>query len=346
MIASYTVGSRPDDMQQSVVWVNENIIISTALEGTLYYFNPANIASGPTKIVPGHQAPATTLAIDPKTGALYTGCDSGKVFRWAPIDESRSRFTPTRVGGEGPSKKVSQVAVSGTTLCAVAWDDKLRIGDAVSGAFSTTVDLKAQPKGLALTPAYPELQFVITSSNILVIQDGEIASTTAAGYTPVSLAVSPDGAYVAVGGTDKKIYVYSFSDKKTLTQLHVLRESTAAVSALAFSPDSQILASADSGRGEVRLHDPKTGETTVSGRWMNHTTRVSGLAWSPNGQFVGSVSTDRRFCIWKVGKIEGAAFVQELAHPQPLCACAWASDSVFWTLGTDGVLVRRDLTLE
>ena len=35
----------------------------------------------------------------------------------------------------------------------------------------------------------------------------------------------------------------------------------------------------------------------------------------------------------------------DLAHPHPFAACAWASDRELWTLGTDGVAVKRALAL-
>jgi len=94
---------------------------------------------------------------------------------------------------------------------------------------------------------------------------------------------------------------------------------------------------------EVRLYT-SAGEALISGRWMAHTTRVTGLKWSPSGSKIASVSTDRRLCIWDPSS-ESVLKAFDLAHPQPFAGVLWASEEVLWTLGTDGVAARRVLTL-
>jgi WD40 repeat protein len=342
--AHFTVGTRPEDMQQSVAWPKADVIISTSLEGTLNYFNPEDVAAGPTKKVFGHHSPMQLLTVDRASGKLYTGCSGGRVCVWSPADEARTVFSAAVTTGDVPTKRISGVSVAGGVMAAVAWDDKLRVGDATTGAFTGAVACGAQPKGVAVVPTAPELKVVVTGSAILVVKGTAVASTTAAAYGPTCVDVSQDGTTVAVGGNDKKVHIYSLeSGAGTIKEAGETKEAPAAISVVAISPNGEMVAAGDSGR-EVRLYTMATREALISSRWMNHTTRVTGLAWSPSGRVIASVSTDRRLCIWDP-KQDQAVMSVDLAHPQPFATCAWAGENDLWTLGTDGVATLRKINV-
>ncbi|KAF8534806.1 putative WD-repeat protein [Trichophaea hybrida] len=67
------------------------------------------------------------------------------------------------------------------------------------------------------------------------------------------------------------------------------------LSAVAFSPDGQLLASASSDR-TVRLWDPSTGASR--GTLEGHSHRVTAVAFSPDGQLLASASSDRTVRLW------------------------------------------------
>ena len=77
---------------------------------------------------------------------------------------------------------------------------------------------------------------------------------------------------------------------------------------------------------------------------MAHTTRVTGLKWSPDGQHLASVASDRRLAVWRVGE-DAPRLSLDLAHPHPFAACSWASNRELWVLGIDGVAVKKALAL-
>lgn len=339
-VATATLGTKPDDMQQSVSWVNANTIISTSLDGTLNIFDAANVSNGPIRKVTGHQQPTCCIDIDRTTGNLYTACMGGRTCVWKPTDEARTTYEATVATGEVATKKASAIAVAGNEYAVAAWDDKLRIGDASTGVLTATVPLGGQPKGLAVSLMAADVRIVPTGSAILVVKGSSVATTVPAAWGPTCVDISTDGRIVAVGGNDKKIHVFKL-DGTTLTETGETKETGAAISAVAISPDGTMVAGGDALR-EVRLYTTNNCEALISGRWMNHTTRVTGLKWSPSGAVLASVSTDRRLCIWDP-KSDSPKLSIDLANPQPFVSCVWANETDLWTLGSDGVAVLRKL---
>lgn len=339
-IATYVVGAKPEDMQNSVSWASASTIVSTSLEGTVNIFNAADITTGPVKRLFGHQQPTVCFDIDRTTGNIYSADMAGRTCVWRPTDEARTVYEAAVASGDVATKKAAAIAVAGKEMAVAAWDDKLRIGDAVTGVLSATVPLGGQPKGLAVSSAAPDVRIVPTGSAILVIKGAAVAATIPAAWGPTCVDISADGTIVAVGGNDKKVHVFKVAGT-TLGEEGETKEAGAAISCVAVSPDGATIAAGDALR-EVRLYNTATRETLVSGRWMNHTTRVTGLKWSPSGAVLASVSTDRRLCIWDP-KQDTPRLSIDLASPQPFVTCAWASENELWTLTTDGVATLRKL---
>lgn len=339
-VATVTLGSTPDAMQNSVTWPSAGTIVSLSLDGTLNFISTASFAVERT--LSGHSAAVCALDIDRSSGTIVTGDMNGRVVVWTPRNEARTIFDARATSGEVAGKKIGAVAVGGGGMASGAWDDKLRMGDAVTGAFSAAVPLPGQPKGIAVASGSPDVRIVVTGSAIVVAKGAAIAATVEAPWAPTCVAISEDGSVVAVGGGDKKVRIFGLSGT-SLTPVATTPEAGAPVSVVAVSPDGSKIALGDSLR-EVRLYNAKDGSALVSGRWMNHTTRVTGIAFSPSGGLIASVSSDRRICIWDpASDLVKKTF--DLAHPHPFAAVGWMSEDVLFTAGTDGVIVRRVLVL-
>jgi WD40 repeat protein len=342
-VATFTVGAKAEDMQNSVVWVNPATIVSVSLDGTLNYFSPAAAEGGPVRRVFGHSAPVNSMDFDERTGRFFTGCQGGRVCIWNPKDDARTLYEGATTAGEVATKKVAGVAAAGGEVASVAWDDKLRIGDATTGVFRSTLPLPGQPRGLAVARGAPDVRVVVTAAAVLLFKGAAAAATKEAPYQPTCVDISVDGTLVAVGGNDKKVHFYRV-EGAALTADGETAEAGAAISVVGLSPDCTRVAIGDALR-EVRLYATDGAKATLmSGRWMNHTTRVTGLKWSPDGRWVATVSTDRRLCIWDPAS-DNVKQSFDLAHPLPFAGVVWTDATTLWTLGTDGVVARRVLVL-
>ncbi len=107
------------------------------------------------------------------------------------------------------------------------------------------------------------------------------------------MAYSPDGKLLAAGGTIG-IWLY---DANTGKELNLFVEHMESSTTVAFSPDSQLLAS-DGSDSTILLWNPYTGEhkATLKG----HQDSVNSVVFSPDGKTLASGSDDETIRLWHV----------------------------------------------
>jgi WD40 repeat protein len=122
-----------------------------------------------------------------------------------------------------------------------------------------------------------------------------------------SVAFSPDGQRLASGSADRTVRVWNLNDAEA--EPLVLSGHEDFVNSIAFSPDGQHLASG-SDDGTIRLWDvstllntdlsePEVEPLVLSG----HEGGVWSVAFSPDGQWLASGSTDRTLRVWDVSTL-------------------------------------------
>lgn len=102
-----------------------------------------------------------------------------------------------------------------------------------------------------------------------------------------AIAVSPDGKLIAAGSDDGELQVWTLATRKLV---HTTALSRAGVTAVAFSPDSSLIATGSYHDGTLRLVDAATG--TLLSEIQVSMFGVGAVAFSPDGKYVVTPSND------------------------------------------------------
>jgi hypothetical protein len=148
-----------------------------------------------------------------------------------------------------------------------------------------------------------------------------------------SVAISPDGAWLASGDAGGVIRIWTAVDGSHRT---TLTGHTGAVNALAISPDGAWLASASADR-TVRLWDFETG---VCRTLFGHSDGVNSVAISPDGTRIVSAAMDGTVRLWDAR--DGSNLATAHGHAGPARAVAISPNGPWLvSAGDDWVMLRR-----
>lgn len=143
---------------------------------------------------------------------------------------------------------------------------------------------------------------------------GESAFAFKDRYDLLSLAVSPDGRWLAAGGITRTVRVWSLPDGR---EVKVLDGHGSAVQSLAFSPDSSRLASGSQDKS-VRIWDLAT--STCSRTLSGFSSGVEAVAFSPDGRSLA---------------VAGASYTEAVYAIRLLDTASWQESSRFKGGGAD-----------
>jgi hypothetical protein len=160
---------------------------------------------------------------------------------------------------------------------------------------------------------------VVTGKRILTLGDD---------YDTVLAAdIRPDQAQVALGGPSRLVKVWS---TKTGQLQHKLKKHTEWVTAVAFSANGQMLATADR-NGGISVWDPESAQElfTLAG----HKAAVTALSWRGDSKLLASSSEDGTVKLWEMQ--EGHEMKSWAAHGSGALDVSFAHDGQLITCGRD-----------
>ena len=141
-----------------------------------------------------------------------------------------------------------------------------------------------------------------------------------------SVAVSPDGKYLASGSDDKTVIIW---DANSGEKLKTLEGHYDYVSSVCWSPDGKYLASG-AGDYTVIIWDAKNVKKlkTLEG----HSDGVISVCWSPDGKYLVSGSYDETVIIWDASS--GEKFKTLEGHSDSVISVCWSPDGKYLASGS------------
>ncbi|KFZ11042.1 hypothetical protein V502_07775 [Pseudogymnoascus sp. VKM F-4520 (FW-2644)] len=256
-------------------------------------------------ILEGHAAMVSDIAFSP----------DGKLLATASVDST------VRLWGLA-TQKTLHLLTHDNSVEAIAFsrDGKLLACAANRDSYSWTLKLWDPATGKELQTQSPIKGIGFVNSiafspdgNFLASSSGRVVRlwNPATGYLleilqhdsePQSITFSPDGKLLASGGGDGIVKLW---DPHTGCEMGTFKVYNRRISAIAFSPDSQLLASASFDDNAVNIWDLVRGKERQT--FVGHTEGITSVAFSPDGKLLASASYDKMVKLWdpSTGRAQG-----------------------------------------
>jgi len=326
-VTTFEMGKDLMDQQVGCLWQGSHLI-SVGLDGRLTYLDEKN-PSKPIRIVYGHNKPVSALGYDPASKSLLSGSIDGSITQWDYATGTTKTFT-----GKGHTNQVNALEVAnGETLVSCAMDDSIRFTPMGSHTFSG--DKIATDSPALDVRVAKDMAAAVSMKTITVTKAGKTVATLTPKYAPTSVALSPDGTTVVVGGDDNAVYVYGVSGS-SLSEKKKLAEHRGPITAVRYSPDGKNLASSDKSRN-IMVWDTSSWEPKQKGWGVFHTATIQALAWSTDSNLLASGSVDSHVIVWNLSKPTSRVTIKR-AHKGGVRALAWVDATTLASTGDDATI--------
>jgi hypothetical protein len=318
------------DMQCACVFAGDQMI-SLSVDGSINYLDTKD-PKKPAAVVVANTSTPTCIRADHINGTnmVFSGSQTGEVVAYAQNGQG------TLIVGDSHGAQIVGMAITKGLVYTVGWDDTLRSFDPAKGVYGKqTVRLGVQPTGVAASIKHPDLVVVSTMTSIMLIRNFKVVCQVVVEdkYVPHCISISAGGTEVVVGGSDKAAHVFKVSKDKMTDTGVVYDGLQAAAVVVVHSPDGKHVAVGDKYK-EITLWDRASAKPVVRNKWVFHTSTITDIGFSPDGQYMASTSVDSNVIVWNVAK-PMAKTQLKLAHYQGSQSVTWLDNETLMTSGHD-----------
>ena len=279
----------------------------------------------------GHTACVSALAVSPSGRYALSGGLDRSLRLW----DLRSGETLRAWKGEPSPVRAVAFSRDGRLAISGGQDGAIRLRG-VRGTLAQALPHphKGAVAGLAVSPEGSWMASVGCDRAIQVraLPSGELLHVIQGDDSLACVAISPDGASLAVGQQGGTVRVYDCAAGR---QRYSVEAGGRGAGSVAFSPDGKILATGGADR-TARLWDAASGRPVRVLR--GHRDRVSGLAFSPDSQRLASSSHDDSVRVWDVAS--GGLALKAEAGGRGVGAVAWGPRGHRLLLGCEDGAIR------
>jgi WD40 repeat protein len=255
----------------------------------------------------GRNNSVSSLAFSPDDTVLASAGAGNDILLW-PLARPNS---PVRLGGrQGHTGKVQSLAFSpnGLWLASGANDKTVKIWRLNDSIVRYTFRGHTNPVwGLAFAPdsrsvvsgAFDQNNSIVDADvRLWELRDNNPLQSTYAGATGgiTSVAFSNDGTKLAAGSVDSFSYLWNIEGQNIVG---APEKNGTSVQGITFSPNDQLLATADS-NGDIRLLSARDNSYICA--YKNYPGIIRSVAFLPDGQSLVSGSSDQTVRIWGIAR--------------------------------------------
>ena len=237
----------------------------------------------------GAQAAISDIELSPDGRRVLAGSADGAVQLWDGSSGTIIRRLAPRAG------PIRAIAIDGSGQAVVVGPSIWRV-DVFSGARTAELDAgvgSALAIGISSSGRQAAVLVADGAARVVDLQTGAQGRQIKVPHGTRMLALAPDGAWLAAGGSDRALRVWSTSNG-----VERFAADMGPVTALAASPDGASLAAAGLD-GTVRIWAIESGALEASA--LIPSAPLEALAWSPDGKLVATGGQDGKVYLFERG---------------------------------------------